>query len=91
MNWRRLTVRLQTYLHNSGDGEFTPLDASTEEGKCILCVKTAVVQLPLEKEARTLLLTSASDGLCVVLAFEQMSLANPKLTLCIPEGLLFAI
>lgn len=54
---------VQTWLHRSGDRTFTPLHASTEESKCILCVEVISLQLPSEATQRVLLITAASDGL----------------------------
>ncbi|GAA5971549.1 hypothetical protein JCM8115_000809 [Rhodotorula mucilaginosa] len=57
---------VRTWLHRSGDRTFTPLHASTEESKCILCVETIFIQLPTEETRRVLLITAASDGLLAV-------------------------
>ncbi|GAA5993329.1 hypothetical protein JCM10908_001432 [Rhodotorula pacifica] len=54
---------VRTWLHDAEKRTFTPLASSAKAGKCILCVETVQLRLAAEENERTLLVTTASDGL----------------------------
>lgn len=59
-------ICLQTWSHDSEERAFTPERSSgLEASKCLLCVESVRIRPDGATQDRTLLITTASDGLCV--------------------------